>query len=244
MNKISFILILFLNSYYVFSFQINIKKVLSFSNNKEIISILNYKSLSNEKYIILGGLDKFINITLENEDFNIKIYYPFKNIFIDSKKELCLKIYKNCNNYIRVVIPIKDYYIICSTRGYNPICFNYNSTDLNIIDGKGKSPIDPYDNSYIYLKLNNTENIFFATSSAKAIITYNNFKTTYNAFKINPKFIYAFEYKNKIYFLLNELHTDLNENKWLINTGKIVTINNNFTKNTDKKLLNITKKKQ
>ena len=92
MNKISFILILFLNSYYVFSFQINIKKVLSFSNNKEIISILKYKSLSNEKYIILGGLDKFINITLENEDFNIKIYYPFKNIFIDSKKELCLKI--------------------------------------------------------------------------------------------------------------------------------------------------------
>ena len=50
--------------------------------------------------------------------------------------------------------------------------------------------------------------------------------------------------KIKYIFLLNELHTDLNENKWLINTGKIVTINNNFTKNTDKKLLNITKKKQ
>ena len=219
--------------YSILGFDINNSQMISFpetKNGTEILKMLNYKySVYNyknkENYVVLGGLNKFIFIyPTENETLEIKIYKMWKSSRNDY--DLCyLKSKINCENYVRVLIRMykngekTNKYLVCGTNAYNPICFYYNTqtkklNHSHIVNGNGICPPNPEDDDYLNLYSPKVENLFSAISHTgyghhhsfiyKGLTHIAGLKTGTHFFPRKSKFIYAFEYCNKIYFLLNE----------------------------------------
>ena len=201
----------------------NIVKIIDFNNNdissnninnisREImIKVLNYNSYPNP-YITLGGLNNFINISIDSKgNFNVIRYtIPINN---DNKimNEKCLNVYKDCNYYTRIVIENKkssNNYFVCMFNKYKSVCFYYN-TITNSIDNKIYiNNLDPFDNNYIFFYSELNKHIVIGTKSYILTIIYPNniINSQYKKLNQQASFIYGFEYKNNTYLLFNELN--------------------------------------
>ena len=207
--------------------------------NREIMKILNYKT-SSIKYseIIIGGLDKFINISIkDNGNLDINEY----KINYNKSKIDCLILYTNCNYYIRIVIRNDNkpnHYFICMSNRFKSKCFDYDIIENQIIGNQtyisDLCPQDPYNEDYIYLYSKQYQIVYSFFQSLSYRFIYNSYTnnisliTKEKLFEKDTIFLYSFELTNYSYFLYNEMKYIYN---YFTYTGNIVYVNNNETNN-------------
>lgn len=200
-------------------------------NENENIKILSNKFV--QSHIIIGGLNNFVNISLDNKyDINNNNNLQIKTYRLEIFNTFDEK-FKNCitnkfnNFYVRVVLslPKDNKYLVCSTNNICQKCWIYNSeytNNENIIDGKGLCSGNPADVNFLQLYIDSTKEGFFAIND-----NYKGYIATINSnlsrdvinkndiFHINPQFInYAYRRKETlISFLVNE-YIKKNENNY------------------------------
>ena len=228
-------------------------QIISFNDDiTENVHIL-YHDNDNQNGIILGGINKFINITLntnyhkQNNNnnnnrssgggsnnnnnsklINVEINYPFNNISFLNNNTLYTRYNSKCRlfklnscpfeNYIRVLLYDyrKSLHFVCSTRIYGSVCFYYNKTSnliSNIINDENSQILAPptFDD-YVYIQSSQNEIMYFATTDKLLqngmIISFTllprlKYEKQIKLECVDPKFIYAFEKNDCIYFIYN-----------------------------------------
>ena len=225
-------------------------EVLDILNNNNII--LNNEEKSTNT-LLIGGLGKYINITLQDK-FRIiqKIHYLWgkaeellsfePKIYQYQKTNKTVNQYcylrgfneDFCKNYIRVIIPFKNesnMFFICGTNFYRPLCLKYNQIDRfiynnSIHSGMGLCPFNPNDMYYLFVSVDNN-NIFFSGKSniAKNFISsiFKNTKEYTDFNNLDYEFIYSFKLFDMLYFFVNERVTNYYDNTYQI-FGRLVNI--------------------
>ena len=209
----------------------NIIRYVKYNDSNEILDILNNNNINvnnNKNSLLIGGLNKYINITLrDNRKLTRKIYEMwdstdkyFKsnrsinttkmNCYVKNNKEDCYY------NYIRVINPIKDksnVFFICGTNSYYLACLKFNrknkilNNNDNIMEnGCGLCPYNPKDKYYLSVIVGN--DIYFAGISEVSHTLpslYKNGKLiSWVFYDIVFQYIYSLRISNKLYLFVNE----------------------------------------
>ena len=241
-----FIIMMMIMMIHVSSFSINITHTINL-RDKELDKNNNYAAIlkiidnhRDNRFIFLGGLGRFFNITSTGSsgkkndiiNFQIEKYDIFlnNNSHIINSKRSCVTLYKkenDCNYYGQELIQISNKHFICVANRYKWFCFYYNflnqSIDnliyenTNILNNK---------NNHIFIFSKNRNILFLATTGAGVLTISNvgNIKRVTDDRNRNYLFLYSFEREDKLYLLLNRL-TYLHN--LLAYTGIAMGINNN-----------------
>ncbi|XP_018331529.1 semaphorin-1A [Agrilus planipennis] len=175
--------------------------------------------------VLIGGRNAIYNLSIYDLSERKSRRIVWHSSEADS--QLCIlkgKTDDDCQNYIRIWFQVDNgVTLICGTNSYKPLCRHYKHNNgvfmvRNEIDGKGKCPFDPNDNSTAIFSKGHLYTATVADFSAADPLIYREPQRTETSDlkQLNaPDFISSISYENFVFFFFRETAVEY------INCGKI-----------------------